>query len=92
MSDYPVSLEISGATAMWTRPDTGDAPVSYPAPTFSAAKGIFESIVWLKSAEAGPTRVAIYAPLVFYTYSTNFGGPLQKSNDMNWKSWQVMQT
>ena len=35
---------------MWTRPDTGDAPVSYPAPTFSAAKGMFESICWLKSA------------------------------------------
>ena len=39
---YPVSLEISGPTAMWTRPDTGDAPVSYPAPTLSAAKAIFE--------------------------------------------------
>jgi CRISPR-associated protein Cas5d len=28
---YHVRLEISGPTAMWTRPDTGDAPVSYPA-------------------------------------------------------------
>ncbi len=48
--EYPIALEISGPTAMWTRPDTGDAPVSYPAPTFSATKVIFESIVWLKNA------------------------------------------
>jgi len=40
---YEVKFEISGPTAMWTRPDTGDAPVSYPAPTYSAAKGLFES-------------------------------------------------
>ena len=52
MKTYEVSLEISGPTAMWTRPDTGDAPVSYPAPSFAAVKGIFESIVWLKSAGA----------------------------------------
>ena len=47
MKTYEVSLEISGPTAMWTRPDTGDAPVSYPAPSFAAVKGIFEYIVWL---------------------------------------------
>ena len=29
---YEVQVEIAGATAMWTRPDTGDCPVSYPAP------------------------------------------------------------
>ncbi|MBC7820173.1 MAG: CRISPR-associated protein Cas5 [Planctomycetaceae bacterium] len=46
-SKYQVCCEISGPTAMWTRPDTGDAPVSYPAPSFAAVKGIFESIVWL---------------------------------------------
>jgi len=46
MNKYPIMLEISGNTAMWTRPDTGDCPVSYPAPTYSAVKGIFESILW----------------------------------------------
>ena len=29
---YIIQLEIAGDTAMWTRPDTGDNPVSYPAP------------------------------------------------------------
>ena len=60
-NQYEVACEISGPTAMWTRPDTGDAPVSYPAPTLAAVKGIFESIVWLKSAEVVPTRVEICA-------------------------------
>lgn len=71
MSNYSVSLEISGATAIWTRPDAGDAPVSYPTPTYSAVKGVFECTVWLNSAEVLPTRVEIFAPFVFPTYSTN---------------------
>ena len=50
MKTYQVACEISGSTAMWTRPDTGDGPVSDPAPTLAAVNGIFESIVWLKSA------------------------------------------
>ena len=48
MKRYEISCEISGPTAMWTRPDTGDVPVSYPAPTYAAVKGIFESILCLK--------------------------------------------
>lgn len=91
--NYQVGFEISGATAMWTRPDTGDAPVSYPAPTLAAVKGIFESIVWLKSAEVVPTRVEICAPLVFHTYSTNYGGPLRKSKIMKkGSSYQLLAT
>ena len=93
MKNYEVSLEVSGPTAMWTRPDTGDAPVSYPAPTYSAVKAIFESIVWLKSAEVVPTRVEICSPLVFHTYSTNYGGPLRKSKSMNkGSSYQLLAT
>jgi CRISPR-associated protein Cas5d len=90
---YPVALEIAGPTAMWTRPDTGDAPVSYPAPTFSAAKAIFESIVWLKNAEVVPSRVEICSPLVFHTYSTNYGGPLRKARIMKkGSSYQLLAT
>jgi CRISPR-associated protein Cas5d len=78
MKPYPITCELSGPSAMWTRPDTGDAPVSYPAPSYGAVKAVFESIVWLKSAEVVPTRVEICAPLVFHTYSTNYGGPFAK--------------
>ena len=66
---------------MWTRPDTGDAPVSDPAPTFSAAKGTLESICWLKSANVVPVKVEICTPLLFHTYSTNYGGPLRKGGE-----------
>ena len=59
---YPVQMEISGPTAMFTRPDTGGSFVSYPAPTFSAAKGMFESIARLKSAYIRPRRVEICKP------------------------------
>lgn len=64
---------------MFTRPDTGAAPVSYPAPTYSAAKGIFESIVRLKSVYIRPTKVEICSPIQYQKYSTNYGGPLRKS-------------
>ena len=93
MKSYSVQLEIAGPTAMWTRPDTGDTPVSYPVPTFSASKGVFESICWLKSANVVPVKVEICSPLVFHTYSTNYGGPLRKSKIMKkGSSYQLLAT
>ncbi len=93
MQSYAIQFEIAGPSAMWTRPDTGDAPVSYPSPTFSAAKGMFESICWLKSANVKPVKVEICAPLVFHTYSTNYGGPLRKSRIMKQgSSYQLLAT
>ncbi len=80
MKVYSVELEISGPTAMWTRPDTGSSPVSYVAPTFSAAKGIFESILRWKSVNVKPTRVEICRPVQFHRYTTNYGGPLRASD------------
>jgi CRISPR-associated protein Cas5d len=77
---YEVQIEIAGATAMWTRPDTGDCPVSYPAPTYSAVKGIFESILWGPAVQIVPTKVEICAPLQYHNYQTNYGGPLRKAS------------
>jgi len=65
---------------MWTRPDTGDAPVSYPAPTYGAAQGIFEAVLWLQNAEVEPTKVEICAPLIYHQYTTNYGGPMRKAD------------
>lgn len=92
MKSYPISLEVSGPTAMWTRPDTGDAPVSYPLPTWSAAKGIFESIVRFETVEIVPTRVEICSPIVYHNYVTNYGGPLRKSAIMPQGSYQLLAT
>jgi CRISPR-associated protein Cas5d len=73
-TDYPVQLEIAGPAAMFTRPDTGGAFVSYPAPTYSATKGIFESIARLKSAYIRPTRVEICKPIQFRALRKNVNG------------------
>lgn len=78
MNRYEIVLEISGDTAMWTRPDTGDCPGSYPAPTYSAAKGIFESILWGPAIQIVPTKVEICTPVQYHNYQTNYGGPLRK--------------
>ena len=77
---YPIALEISGPTAMWTRPDTGSSPVSYVAPTFSAVKGIVESILRWKSVNIRPTRTEICRAVQFHRYTTNYGGPLRASD------------
>lgn len=78
MNRYRIALEIAGNTAMWTRPDTGDCPVSYPAPTYSAVKGIFESILWGPAVKIIPTKVQICNPIQYHNYQTNYGGPLRK--------------
>lgn len=80
---YPVSFEIAGPAAMFTRPDSGAAPISYPAPTYSAAKGIFEAIARLESAYIRPTKVEICSPIRFHKYITNYGGPLRKGNQIS---------
>lgn len=74
MKPYPVQLESSGPTAMWTRPDTSSSPVSYVAPTFSAANGIFESILRWKSVNVRPIKVDLCRPVRFHrcTSETEF--------------------
>lgn len=82
MKEYTVSLEIEGSHAMFSRPDTGASFVSYPAPTFSAAKGMFESIARVKSAYVKPVRVELCRPIRYEKYATNYGGPLRKSDQI----------
>jgi len=82
---YPVFFEIAGPAAMFTRPDTGSSPVSYPAPTKSALKSVFECVVMSKEAYFEPQKVEICSPIVFHKYSTNYGGPLRKSGTGNFQ-------
>ncbi len=91
--DYLVTLEISGPTAIFVRPDCGDSPVSYPAPTAAAVKGIFESVLRLESVEVIPHKVEICAPVVYHNYTTNYGGPLRKSGQIKGgNSYQLLAT
>lgn len=80
--NYPISLEISGPTALWTRADTGSSPTSSVVPPFSATKGIFESVLRWKSVNIRPTKVEICRPTQFHRYVTNYGGPLRASDAM----------
>jgi CRISPR-associated protein Cas5d len=87
---YPVSFEVAGPVAMFTRPDTGSSPVSYPAPTKSALKSMFESVVMSKTAYFNPQRVIICSPIVFHKYTTNYGGPLRKSGTQNFQIFSTV--
>ena len=87
-NQYHLELEVSGALAMFARPDTGGTPTSYPAPTWSAAKGMFESIAFLADGAAWvcPTKVeicrSVHEPggqVHFQRYTTNYGGPLREA-------------
>lgn len=97
MKLYSVALEVSGPLAMFSRPDTGGSPTSYPAPPWSAAKGLLESIAFLAQGGAWfhPTRVEICRPagsaggITLQRYSFNYGGPLRK--DVNVKNGSGMQ-
>ncbi len=82
---YQISFEIAGPAAMFARPDTGSSPVSYPAPTKSALKSIFECVAMSKEAYFEPQKVEICSPIVFHKYSTNYGGPLRKSGTTNFQ-------
>ena len=83
--EYPVSFEVEGPIAMFARPDTGAAPVSYPVPTKSALKGMFESVAFSKYAYFEPKRVEICSPIVYRRYTTNYRGPLKKISTQNFQ-------
>ncbi len=90
---YPITMEIAGPTALWTRPDSGASPISYPVPTVSAIRGIFESVLWGPDIWIVPTAVEICAPIQYYSYVTNYGGPLRAGKSIrNGNSYQLYAT
>ncbi len=94
MSKYTIEMEISGPFAMWSRPDTGATPTSYPIPTWSATKGIFESIAFFRDGRAWirPVKVeickhkgAVGGEITFQRYTNNYRGPLRASGKTNFQ-------
>ncbi|MBN2512380.1 MAG: CRISPR-associated protein Cas5 [Sedimentisphaerales bacterium] len=93
MDTYKIQLEVSGPAAMFTRPDTGSTPISYPVPTFSAAKGMFEAVLRRAHVYVHPTQVEICKPIRYERYVTNYGGPLRKGKDIReGNSYQLIAT
>ena len=90
MNKYPVKFEVAGPAAMFARPDTGAAPISYPLPTWSACKAMFESVArgfFTDHADPAaffcPTEVEIWMPVRFEKYVVNYRGPLRKTAQIN---------
>lgn len=82
---YSVSFEVEGPFAMFARPDTGSTPVSYAVPTFSALKGLFESIAFSHAATFHPRLVRVCRPIRYHRYVTNYGGPLRSDMSNNYQ-------
>ena len=79
---YEIAMEIDGHLARWTRPDCGDSFGTYPAPTYSAAKGIFESICFLRSVNVMPYKVEICSSLKHVALTTNYSGIHRKADQI----------
>lgn len=93
MTPYDIALEVEGPVAMFTRPDTGSTPVSYPVPTYSAAKGMFDAVARRPHIYVRPTRVEICKPIRYERYVTNYGGPLRKQDQIkNDNNYQLFAT
>lgn len=91
--EYPIQMEIAGNTAMWTRPDCGDSPCSYPAPTYSAVHGIIDSILWNPAVLVIPKMVELCSPVKYHSYVTNYGGPLRSlASIRNGNNYQLYAT
>lgn len=82
LKKYQISMEVAGNTAIWTRPDSGDSPCSYPAPTYSAVRGLYESVLWGPDILIIPQKVELCSVPRFHSYATNYGGPLRKSDSI----------
>jgi CRISPR-associated protein Cas5d len=91
VSRYTVSFEISGPIALWVRPDSGAAFVSYPAPTYSAVQGILDCIARWKTAYLQPQRVEICSPIQTMRWVTNYGGAERNPAKLN-ASYQLYAT
>jgi CRISPR-associated protein Cas5d len=99
MSKYSIKMEIAGPFAMWSRPDTGATPTSYPVPTWSAAKGVLESVAFFSDGKAWirPTKVQICKPqgilggeVAFQRYTNNYRGPLRQKSKENFQFSSVI--
>lgn len=93
MKEYEVAFEVAGPAAMFSRPDTGSTPISYPVPTFSAAKGMFETVLRRPHVYVHPAMVEICKPIRLERYVTNYRGPLRKGKDIReGNSYQLIAT
>jgi CRISPR-associated protein Cas5d len=82
-NNHQIAFEVAGPAAMFTRPDTGATPISYPVPTYSAVKGMFDAVLRRSNIYVRPTQVEVCRPIRYERYVTNYGGPLRHPKQIN---------
>ena len=76
-------MEVEGDFALFASPDSGSESCSYPAPPYSAVKGMFESVLFLRHAEVVPTKLHICRPVCYCDGGINYtSGPLRKHSQI----------
>ena len=80
----PLAFEIFGDYGLFSRVDVSTAvAVSYPFPTWSAIKGMIETIFWRRDVwNIVPLGVEALSPLEFTKYSFAYGGELRKRSQI----------
>lgn len=68
---YEIEMEIEGDMACFLSPEEGSEGGSYPIPPYSAVKGIFESILFLRHAEVIPYKIHVCRPIQYTDASFN---------------------
>ena len=71
MLSAPLSLRAFGPLACFTRPELKAERMSYPVPTPSAVRGLFEAILWKPAIVWRITRIKVLKPIRFTAFRRN---------------------
>ncbi|MDE0075386.1 MAG: type I-C CRISPR-associated protein Cas5c [Gammaproteobacteria bacterium] len=67
----PLSVQVWGETACFTRPEHKVERVSYPVMTPSAARGVLEAIYWKPEFEWVVTGIDVLRPIRWHSFTRN---------------------
>lgn len=67
----PLTLRASGPLACFTRPELKAERMSYPIITPSAARGLFEAVLWKPQMRWRIERIKILSPIAFTSFRRN---------------------
>ncbi len=67
----PLALRASGPLACFTRPELKAERMSYPVVTPSAARGLFEAVLWKPQMRWRIERIKVLSPIAFTSFRRN---------------------
>ena len=83
MKEYEIGMEVAGKFAIFAQPDSGSEQMTYMCPPWSAAKGMFEEMFFLRHAIVWPKRVHICEPIRYVSIGFNYhAGVLRKPDQI----------